>query len=364
MPFFSRGEAPSYDPTMTSTRQPLENDFSATSIRRPGLYYTLAPVLAILSCVLYSCNGELLQYMQLHAGSGGHASPLLNLIICHMGGLVFVPHFLFWKPAGIFDGGLSVPVGSLLLAFILMGYNYAWLSSARFLAAGLTNAIFQTSIAFVCFANAIVFREKLEGIQLLGVGFALGGSFLASGYENTPSTQTSQSDVRLGIFLALIASVGMMLYQVLFKYLYGHLKNDARFLAHIGAWVSVWHVVAIFPLACVAHAAGFEAMQLPHSNLAVFGTLLSACIASTVNAMYICIVMWGSAMLLPCASALSVPFTVALDMALHHVVPGKLEMTGHFMVVLSVVLIMGFRSTFPGHLSKGHSHLVNGPSAP
>merc|ERR1712216_375895 len=122
------------------------------------------------------------------------------------------------------------------------------------------------------------------------------------------------TDAGLGIFLALCASVGCMAYQVLFKYLYGHLKSDARFLAHIGAWVSIWHIVAILPLAFLAHIIGVEKMEWPHSKLAISGTLASACIASTVNAMYICIVMWGSSMLLPCASAFSIPCTVALDM--------------------------------------------------
>lgn len=312
-----------------------EGDSTAEVGRRLGPYSNLAPVLAILSCVLYSCNGELLQFLQLHAPNGGNASPLLNLIICHLGGLVFAPQFLNYKPTGV---NVNVKLTSLLLACLLMGYNYCWLLSARFLAAGLTNAIFQTSVAFVYLAGVAVFNDKLESMQLVGVAFALGGSFLASGLgSNNPGPQNLQ----LGIFLALCAAIGMMLYQVLFKYLYGHLKGDAHFLAHIGAWVSIWHIIAILPLAVLAHFAGFEHMQLPHGNLAVGGTVLSACIASTVNAMYICIVMWGSFMLLPCAQALSVPFTVGLDMFLHHVVPAKMEMFGHMMVLTSVILIMG-----------------------
>jgi drug/metabolite transporter (DMT)-like permease len=254
---------------------------------------------------------------------------------------VFAPYFLFWTPAsGFHKGVVSVPVGALALALLLMGYNYAWLLSSRYLAVGLTNAIFQTSIAFVYLASVFIFHDNFEGVQVLGVVFALSGSFLASGFESPITPQTSP-DASLGIFLALLGAIGCMAYQVLFKYLYSHLKSDARFLAHIGAWVSVWHLLVILPLAGLAHAVGFEEMQLPHGYVAVLGTLASACIASTVNAMYICIVMWGSSMLLPCASALSVPGMVSLDLFLHHVVPAKIEIFGHLLVVLSVVMIMG-----------------------
>lgn len=322
---------------------PLTSD-APGSPRRLGPYSTLhlqrlAPILAIISCVLFSFNGELLQFLQLHASNEGNISPMLNLIICHSGGLLFAPHFLFWKPLGFSEGlGMNVQMGSLLIAFLLMGYNYLWLQGARYLTVGLTNAIFQTSVAFVYIASVTVFRDEPEHMQLVGVALAMGGSFLASGIGN-PGAPVS-THLRFGVFIALIGAFGYMVYQVTFKYLFGRFKNDARFLAHIGAWVSIWHVVVIFPLACVASALGLETMHFPHGSLMICGTLASAVIASTVNAMYICMVMWGSSMLLPCASALSVPFTVGLDAILHHVVPARMEACGHMMVVLSVVLIM------------------------
>lgn len=327
---------------MNRVAETAHMEFADGDRRPPWLTASLAPVLAIMSCVLYSCNGELLQFLQLHAADGGRASPLLNLVLCHVGGIVFAPHFLFWKPSSFQGGqGLSVHWGSLLLALCIMAYNYAWLLSARFLAVGLTNAIFQTSIALVYLASVFVFRDALLApAQIIGVGLSLGGSVLASGVLGLGGTVASNWEAGLGIFLALCASVGCMAYQVLFKYFYGHLKGDARFLAHIGAWVSVWHIIAILPLVCLAHITGFEVMEFPHGRAAVVGTLASACVASMVNAMYICIVMWGSSMLLPCASAFSVPCTVGLDMVLHAVVPARLQICGHIMVVLSVVLIM------------------------
>jgi len=318
---------------------------STESDRRmpPWLTATLAPILAIFSCVLYSCNGELLQYLQHNAANGGHASPMLNLIVCHLGGLMFAPHFLFWEPSNF--SGMNVKRGSLLLAMLLMGYNYAWLLSARFLAISLTNAIFQTSTALVYLAGVFVFHDApLAAMQLIGVGLSLAGCALASGALNLHREDIdnvgSSRELSLGIFLALCASVGYMAYQVMFKYLYGHHKNDARFLAHVGAWVSVWHIIVMLPLAGLLHVTGIEELQVPHSSLAVLGTLASACIASTVNVMYICMVMWGSSMLLPCASAFSIPLTVFLDMLLHSVVPSRLEIWGHIMIVFSVVLIM------------------------
>ena len=80
-----------------------------------------------------------------------------------MGGLVFAPHFLFWKPEGRPLNEhlhMSVPVGSLVLALLLMSYNYAWLQSARLLTVGLTNDIFQTSVAFVYLAGVAVFKDN------------------------------------------------------------------------------------------------------------------------------------------------------------------------------------------------------------
>jgi len=309
----------------------------------------LAPIFAVLFCVLFSCNGELLQFLQLHASNEGHVSPMLNLILCHLGGLLFVPHFLFWKPLGYSEGmRMNVQLGSLLMAILLMSYTYMWLLSARFLSVGLTNAIFQTSVAFVFIASIVIFREDADRMQILGVALALGGSFLASGAES--SSAEGSKDLHTGIILALCAAFLCMVYQVLFKHLFGHFKTDARFLAHIGAWVSVWHVIVIFPLACLASAVGFETMQFPHGHLMVFGTAASAIMASMANALYICMVMWGSSMLVPCASALSVPFVVVLDIVFHHVVPARIEACGHLMVVMSVVLILRLHKGIARHV--------------
>lgn len=329
---------------------PLTSD-APGSPRRLGPYSTLhlqrlAPILAIISCVLFSFNGELLQFLQLHASNEGNISPMLNLIICHSGGLLFAPHFLFWKPLGFSEGlGMNVQMGSLLIAFLLMGYNYLWLQGARYLTVGLTNAIFQTSVAFVYLCGVTIFRDTaFAPAQIIGVALCLLGSALASGLGGDRTSASHQ--VVIGVLLALFASLGNTIYQVLFKYLFGHLKNDARFLVQIGAWCSLWHVVAIFPLVLLAHVVGFETIEIPHGTLAVIGTFASACIASTVNALYICIVMWGSSMLLPCASMFSVPFTVALDMLLHGIRPSRLEMLGHTMVVASVVLILDLHKAF------------------
>lgn len=336
---------------------PLRNKPLDDDDRRLSSWHTatLAPVLALISCVLFSVNGELLQFLQGHISTGSHVSPMLNLIACHLGGLFFAPHFLFRKgPNGsalhsTSQGNcMNVQAGALLLAILVMGYNYAWLLSARFLAVGLTNAIFQTSVAFVYLCGVTVFRDTpFAPAQIVGVVLCLGGSALASGVGGgAPASR----GIWLGVFLAMCASVGCTLYQVLFKYLFGHLKNDARFLAQVGAWVSVWHVVAIFPIAVLAHALGFETMEFPHGRFAVWGTLTSACIASTVNALYICIVMWGSSMLLPCASLFSVPFMVGLDMMLHAITPTRFELCGHIMVVMSVVLILDLHKALARNL--------------
>merc|ERR1712062_726436 len=116
--------------------------------------------------------------------------------------------------------------------------------------------------------------------------------------------------------------------------------GDIDFLMHFGAWVSIWHILAMCPLLLLADALGFEALEVPHGPLAVGGTLASAAIASTVNALYLCIVMWGAPMLLPSVTVLSAPLTVGLDAILHGLVPARGEALGHCLVVVSVVLIL------------------------
>merc|ERR550537_1295897 len=110
---------------------------------------------------------------------------------------------------------MNVQMGSLLIALLLMGYNYLWLQSARYLTVGLTNAIFQTSVAFVYIASVTIFRDEPEHMQLVGVALALGGAFLASGIGNPGAPVLTH--LRFGAFIALSGAFGYMVYQVTFK---------------------------------------------------------------------------------------------------------------------------------------------------
>lgn len=327
----------------------------------PPRLSTLAPILAVLSCVLFCCNGELLQALQRHTGGGGGASPLFNLTLCHLGGLLFAPHFLQRDEAAKGEISPAITGGpansprfvALFFSFLIMGYNYAWLLSAKLVPMCLTNAVFQTSVAFVYLASTSLFSEPLTFPRLIGVALSLLGSALASGVGDAfvarplhpvpvsaPHASSTSAATATGVLLALLAALGLTVYQVLFKHMYGHLKGDWRFLAYFGAWVSVWHVLAILPLVVLASQLGVEPLEIPTGRAAVAATMASAAIASTVNALNLCIVMWGSPMLLPCSSALSVPLTVALDAAFHGARPSPVEFLGHLMVVVSVVLIM------------------------
>lgn len=249
----------------------------------------------------------------------------------------------------------KVMLGSFLLAFLLMGYNYVWLLSSRYIAVGLTNSIFQSSVAFVYLASVALFPDTPLALpQITGVVLSLVGSALASGLGfnvyhvgvGEGSLALNHHELVVGAFLALVAALGCMLYQVAFKLLFANRKNNARFLAHVGAWVSMWHLVVMLPVAGLAHVTGFEAMTFPHGFIAIFGVAASAVIASTVNGLYLAIVMWGSSMLLPCSAAFSVPFTVALDSFFHHVRPSGFEALGQIMVVVSVVLILDVHKKF------------------
>eukprot|EP00747_Dinoflagellata_sp_TGD_P073513 gnl/TRDRNA2_/TRDRNA2_157937_c0_seq1.p1 gnl/TRDRNA2_/TRDRNA2_157937_c0~~gnl/TRDRNA2_/TRDRNA2_157937_c0_seq1.p1 ORF type:complete len:377 (+),score=56.70 gnl/TRDRNA2_/TRDRNA2_157937_c0_seq1:82-1212(+) len=313
---------------------------------------SMAPGMAAVSCLLFCLNSELLQALQRNAGQDGVGgiSPLLNLTMCHLGGLPFALWFLRSPPTSF----ASIPVNrvhqqALLFAFLLMGYNYAWLRSAQFLPISLTNAILQLSVAIVYVASTLLFGEPRTPVRVVGVVLAIVGSlFASSGSLEIHAAGGLRSMLLLGAGLALAfaAAVGYAGYQVLFKYLYGHLKQDARFLMYFGASVSVCHVFVILPLVVLADWVGFEVLVIPKGGVAVAGAVTSAIIASTVNAMYLFIVMWGSPMLLPCTSALSVPLTVALDAGLHGVQPKQKEIVGHMLVGISVALIMGLHHGF------------------
>jgi drug/metabolite transporter (DMT)-like permease len=251
-----------------------------------------------------------------------------------------------------------------------MGYNCAWLSSAKLVSAGLTNAVFQTSIAFVYLASTHLFAEPLTFPRMVGVGMSIAGSGLASGLVHfgvSPPLSGQRLEAAhgtvMGVMLALLASLGVTAYQVFFRQLFGHLKGDWRFLAYFGAWVSVWHVLVILPMAILASVLGIETLVLPSGKAALAGTLTSSALASTVNALYLCIVMWGSPMLLPCASALSVPLTVALDAVFHGARPTPIECTGNLMVFISVVLIMELYSPALRHWLSTARAGESGPNA-
>eukprot|EP00445_Apocalathium_hangoei_P012838 CAMPEP_0203867814 /NCGR_PEP_ID=MMETSP0359-20131031/16742_1 /ASSEMBLY_ACC=CAM_ASM_000338 /TAXON_ID=268821 /ORGANISM="Scrippsiella Hangoei, Strain SHTV-5" /LENGTH=373 /DNA_ID=CAMNT_0050786123 /DNA_START=97 /DNA_END=1218 /DNA_ORIENTATION=- len=330
---------------------------------------SMAPAMALLSCVLFCLNSELLQALQTHTpAEERRPSPGLNLLLCHLGGLVFAPNFLLStaydtpavSPGADYKTGLSAMLSrrprlcALLFALLLMGYNYCWLLSAGFLAASVTTALFQTSVGMVYAMSVPLFGEPLTFLRVLGIGLLILGSMLASGVTGDKFHNSAASTgFGAGLAFAFTAAVGVALYQVLFRHLFGQWKHDVRFLAFFGAWISVWHVLVILPLLCLSSWWGFEALVLPRGHLAVGGSLVAAVIASTVNTLSLCIALWGSVMLLPCVSALSVPLMLCLDMGLHHVFPGREELAGQVLIVLGVVLVMDLAAQLVGGRDAG-----------
>lgn len=333
------------------------------SHRMPTKTGALAPALALLSCVLFCLNGELLQALQLRTpAEERHASPLLNLLLCHLGGIVFVPHFynLDTSGAASVSTGLVSGVGTrmlgylsarpriaaLLFALLLTGYNYAWLLSTRFVPVAVTNATFQVSVALVYAASVPLFGEPLEVSRVIGVALVLLGSMLASGIVGGSgiTATPAMSAASMGVGLSLVAAFGVAVYQVMFRHLFGHLKHDVRFLAFFSAWIGIWHILVVAPLVWLADLVGIEALEFPSGFHVAIGTMVSAALASTVNILYLCIALWGTPMLLPCSSVFSVPLTVVLDAVFHGKAPGPHELMGHVMVVGAVVMILNLQS--------------------
>jgi len=138
----------------------------------------------------------------------------------------------------------------------------------------------------------------------------------------------------------LAAAALYAVYQVMFKYLFNHVKNDVTFLGHFVAWVGIWNMVVFLPLIFIADWMGFESLALPHGTYALIGVLMLIIGCMVIKVMSLCIVLWGSPMLLPCANAVSVPFQVFLDFLVYGIVPGRIEILGHVLIVTSVMSIM------------------------
>lgn len=316
---------------------------------------SLAPVMAALSCILFCLNSELLQWLQNSAPKEElRPSPGVNLLLCHLGGLVFAPSFLMSKAFDVpmaargDERSWSVALSekprlmALFFALLLMGYNYCWLWSAKLVKASITTALFQTSVGMVYVISVPVFGESLSFPRVMGIGLLVLGSMMASGVttEQSHNSVNHAADLFGGVALALMAAVGVTLYQVVFRHMFGRWKHDLSFLAFFGSWVSLWHLLVILPLLCLANITGFESLDFPRGQHTVAGVFLSACIASAVNMLFFCIALCGSVMLLPCANTFAVPCTVFLDMVLHNVRPSRVEFFGDALVVVGIILVM------------------------
>lgn len=337
-----------------------------TGSRAPLPYFgisasTLAVSLAVCSCILYTLNGELLQAVQLNTPTGEiHPSPMLNMMLCHLGGLVFVPTLAcdgsraYGPPKANASSGLlsgrvksrivhtlsSMPrLTALLFALVLMGYNYLWLLSSRHVAASVTNAIFQSSVAFVYVGSVVLFGEPVTLPRVLGVVLALAGTTITSNVFGLQGYSHTASSTLVGAGLALLAAVGLACYQVLFRLIFGHHRREVRFLGFFYGWISLWHIFVVLPLVLLASVLGIEALKLPYGSYAVVGTILTAAFASTVNVMNLGIVMWGWPMLLPCAAILSIPLQAVLDLVFHGLMPSLLQLVGLALIMGAVALI-------------------------
>lgn len=323
-------------------------------------YGQLAVFLAVLSAVLYSLNGELIQFLQISVNpqDSTHASPLMSLLFCHSGGLLFAPHFIMNPPTFKLPPW-HIPAASCILALLLMGYNYAWVRSAMLVPVGLTNSIFQTTVATTYIASLLIGEESVSLVKVIGVLLAVCGGFLASGvgdfHESTVVRMKS-----LGISLAFLAAVGQTAYQVVFRRLYPVLKMDASFIAYFGMWVSFMHVIVVLPLIFTAHVVGMEAITLPNHGRVIFGTVVTAVVAFMVNAMVLCVVAWGSPMLLPGSYALSIPVTLLCDLAIHHVHPMFNQLVGQTLIITAFFALTDAGSLLPGgkYLSGKHDSKV------
>lgn len=326
---------------------------------------SLVGLLVAVAALLYGLNGELLQALQASKRPDQHgASPLLNLVFCHVGGIFFIPLLVAhgrWSP-GAFPGTSAARMvcAAVGLSLVLQGYNYAWLSSAAFIPAGATNALFQCSIALVFLGSVAFLGQPWCFANLAGVCLAMLG---AANFGFEAATRNVSENVLAGVGLGLLAAMGYAGYQVAFKYLFANLRYDPYFLAYFGALVGVAHVVLVLPLVALASALGWEPMELPNSRALAVGTVASSAIAFTVNALNLCIVMWGSPMSLPCSSALSVPLCMLLDLVLHGAWPTRAETLGATLVLCSVALVQRGEAPKPRASLKGEAQRLVGETA-
>ena len=224
-------------------------------------------------------------------------SPLLNLWMCHLGGLLLFP-FVLRVPADQRTGGsFTTFVGfSVGLSVLLMVYNYAWLKSAHFVPVALTNAVFQTTrylhiSVFERRTNASL-SERLSKARLrrarngsyeiqngstsyslspivCGLSFIIGetattrkcmasigiviGALVASGFTNVNPQ---------GVCFGFLAAIGNAFYQMTIKFQFGAHFASATMIRLMFSMALI-HLVAFTPLIFLIDRIGWEVMVFP-----------------------------------------------------------------------------------------------------
>ncbi|CEL99691.1 unnamed protein product [Vitrella brassicaformis CCMP3155] len=354
--------------------------------------FGLSVALAFLAVLLFCLNGELLQWLQSRGAQ--RVSPMLNIWLCHVGGVLFVPFYLslfrgsnsdeqqnddgremdeemtgVWFHTRQDDGrctrragrggvgmrsvlisqeltGRRLVVLSVVLSFALIAYNYCWSLSAYFVPVNVTNAAFQTSVAFVYCASVVFLRSALTTPKVLAVIGALAGAYLASspngsvlwveGHEGQGA-----KGVTLGVFIGLTSAFLNAVYQVGFKKTFRN--PDMHFMGLYGILVALAHIVFILPVVALFHFAGWERIEFPTEPSMVVGVVVSAAVAFGVNCLSVVVIALHSPLLLTCAFALAIPISLLLDLSLHssltHISPTAI--IGDLMIVVAFLILSG-----------------------
>eukprot|EP00288_Rhodomonas_lens_P018346 CAMPEP_0177693946 /NCGR_PEP_ID=MMETSP0484_2-20121128/2672_1 /TAXON_ID=354590 /ORGANISM="Rhodomonas lens, Strain RHODO" /LENGTH=400 /DNA_ID=CAMNT_0019204793 /DNA_START=57 /DNA_END=1259 /DNA_ORIENTATION=+ len=332
--------------------------------------------LALLSVVLYTANGEILQAATTENVPGAKCSPMLLMTLCHSSAILVVPWFAMMRKREDLEkvAELLAPGGSsavipliVVLSLVLLLPNYLWTKSISYQPVGTTNAILQTSVGFayvgsqLCLHGASAVGEGFTAGKTCAVFLAIAGSFIGllepsdsgsmKAHPPTASaaavgglaTSTNGAAPMLGASLALASSATQAAYMIFSKRTLFAVRDKLESLALVWAGIATVHVTLLLPFVLfLLPMVGGEKAEFPDvyaQPLAFAAVLASIVLAGMVNTINTVVGVRGSPVLLSMAYTLVLPLSRLADWRLHGI-PWTVPQAGGDVLILASFLIM------------------------
>ena len=279
----------------------------------------VASVCLLLSVALFVANSELMQ-----AEAAAAVPPFFMIWLCHSAMASFL--LLTAGRAGITKlRALSRAAFALSCGTMLA--NYIFVVALRMASVTVVNAIYMGSVGPTYLLSVALLDEQPSRPKQLAVCLVLGGiALMASGPD--PSSDTSGGPPigsrSVGVALAVVSSVTVAVYKVLFKHIVGDVTTTVETLRVLGA-MGLCHLICLWPGVILLHVTGLEVLPLPTalptaataSLWQVRGLGANVVLALAVNLLSTHAMNLTTPVFTGAGMALSIPASVVADVVLH-----------------------------------------------